>query len=79
MPPFPARTNFRNDYAACEVVQVECEALLLSGEELERITAGIAELKEQQAAEAQRNEERDKKADADAEALDSINLEDITI
>ena len=47
--------------------------------ELERITAGIAELKEQQAAEAQRNEERDKKADADAEALDLINLEDIKI
>jgi P27 family predicted phage terminase small subunit len=47
--------------------------------ELERISAGIAELKEQQAAEAQRNEERDKQADADTEALDSINLEEIKI
>jgi P27 family predicted phage terminase small subunit len=44
--------------------------------ELERITAGIAELKEQQAAEAQRNEERSKQ---DTEELDSINLEDIKI
>jgi P27 family predicted phage terminase small subunit len=47
--------------------------------ELERITAGIAELKEQQAAEAHRNEERDKKDAADAEVIDSINLEDIKI
>ena len=47
--------------------------------ELERISAGIAELKEQQAAEAQRNEERDKQADADTEALEAINLEDIKI
>lgn len=44
--------------------------------ELERISAQIAEMKEQTAEEAQRNEERGKQ---DTEELEAINLEDIKI